>query len=364
MNCTKSAQNSTSEELRKGEEIAGNYRHLWSIILAGGNGDRIKDLIHQWIGRPVPKQYCAFTGTRSMLQHTLQRSEMLSFREHQFVVIAEAHKREAELQLSDRWPKNVIMQPENRDTLPGIMLPLTHVYALDSKATIAIYPSDHFIYPEESFVQTMARAVQAVEAMPHMLLLIGAPADSLELDYGWICPGRQIWESGKHSVQSVKQFLEKPSRAHAAVARACGGTWNTLIMVAKAQTLWNLGCQYSPDVMRYFERLLDAIGTSSERTTLESIYEVMPKRNFSSSLLTDAVDHIGVMNMDEILWSDWGRGERILKTLHYLGKRPNFPMVLASGDRGANQVLKSPMRCDESTINIPLPADLQSLRAS
>lgn len=350
------------EESMQSTEIAENCRRLWSIILAGGNGDRMRDLILRWIGRPIPKQYCAFTGTRSMLQHTIQRAEMLSSRERQLIVIGETHKREAELQFAHRWPKGVILQPSNRDTLPGIFLPLTHVYARDAKATVAIYPSDHFIYPEKSFAQVMARAVRAIEEMTHMLLLIGVPADSLELDYGWICPGRQVWASGEHSVLSVKQFLEKPSDAGAVAAMACGGMWNTLIIVAKVQTLWDLGCSYFPSIMRHFERLLNMIGTSREKSTLESIYELMPARNFSSDLLTQAIDQIGVLPMKGVLWSDWGRMERVLETLHHLGKKPNFPMIVAANGRQTKQDLEIPLQHDEKITVARLTAELGSIR--
>lgn len=41
---------------------------LWSIILAGGEGTRLRALVHCWLGRPKPKQYCAFVGTRSMFR--------------------------------------------------------------------------------------------------------------------------------------------------------------------------------------------------------------------------------------------------------------------------------------------------------
>ena len=51
---------------------------LWSIILAGGEGTRVSTLVHRWLGRPKPKQYCAFVGTRSMFQHTLDRASRLT----------------------------------------------------------------------------------------------------------------------------------------------------------------------------------------------------------------------------------------------------------------------------------------------
>jgi mannose-1-phosphate guanylyltransferase len=319
----------------KGEEYTDRcescvpYRHLWSIILAGGNGDRMSDLIYRWMGRSIPKQYCAFTGSRSMLQHTLLRADRLGERSRQRTLIARAHENEARLQLADRSSKSIIIQPANRDTLPGIFLPLTDIYARDPQATVIIYPSDHFIYPLGNFTHMMERAVSAAEELPNLLVMIGARAESLELDYGWICPGEEVWRSGDFAVRTVEQFLEKPLLEHAAAARARGGLWNTMIMVVKAHTLWQLGRIHAPAILKHFERLHDVIGTSREESVLESIYETMPARNFSKDLLTPAANRIAVMPMENILWSDWGRKERVVETLNRIGKRPNFPMKLA-----------------------------------
>jgi mannose-1-phosphate guanylyltransferase len=310
-----------------------SFKHLWSIILAGGNGSRVSDLIRQWKGRPVPKQYCAFVGTKSMLEHTILRADKLIHPERQRILIARDHYQDARPQLADRWSKSVISQPSNCDTLPGIFLPLTHVYARDSKATAIIYPSDHFIHPQECFLSMMESALQAVEDLPDLLVLVGVPADSLELDYGWVCPAEEIWRSNNHPIFKVKKFLEKPSRDLAETAMACGGMWNTLIMVVKAHTLWQLGLIYAPEILRHFESLYEVIGTCREERVLESIYEVMPSRNFSKDLLTPAADHIGLLPMKGVLWSDWGRMQRIVETLDQIGKQPNFPMILASANK-------------------------------
>jgi mannose-1-phosphate guanylyltransferase len=307
-------------------------QHTWSIILAGGNGCRLRDLICQWKGRPVPKQYCTFAGTKSMLEHTLLRADRIAKPEHQRILIARDHCQDARHQLAGRWLKSVILQPSNCDTLPGIILPLTHIYARDSKATVIIFPSDHFIHPLESFVRLMESAVRAVDELPNLLLLVGAPADSPEPDYGWIYPAQKIRESKDYPIFRVQQFLEKPSQAHAATAMACGGLWNTLIMVVKAHTLWQLGRIYAPEILRLFEMLYEVIGTSREERVLESIYEIMPSKNFSEHLLAPAADHIGLLPMKDVLWSDWGRKKRIIETLERIGKQPNFPMKPAIGD--------------------------------
>jgi mannose-1-phosphate guanylyltransferase len=319
-----------TSSLADSSHAPGRSDKLWSIVLAGGNGERISAFTHRWMGLPIAKQYCAFVGTRSMLQHTLDRADSLGRREHQLTVIARSHWHEAQSQLADRPPGTIIVQPENRDTLAGIFLPLTKIHAHDPNATVVIYPSDHFIYPEKSFNEMITNAVQAAEELPDTLVLVGVPAGRLELEYGWITPGLEIWQTGAHSVRSVRQFIEKPTRAKAIEAEASGGVWNTLIVAVKAHTLWQLGLKYCPETMRLFTRFQNAIGTSCEGAVLDAIYETMPSLNFSRDLLTPAAGQIGVMLMEDILWSDWGCEERIVDTLDLIGKEANFPTAALS----------------------------------
>ena len=185
----------------------GKHDQLWSIILAGGNGKRISPFIRQWRGRRIPKQYCAFVGTRSMLQHTLDRAVSLGECNHLFTVIDRSHRNDAVYQLDGSMRDTVIMQPVNRDTLPGIFLPLTYVYARNEASTVAIYPSDHFIYPEKEFLAWIDKAVDAIDILSDRLLLIGVQASRPEPDYGWIVPGKELWRDGKYSIHTIKGFL-------------------------------------------------------------------------------------------------------------------------------------------------------------
>ena len=216
-----------------------------------------------------------------MLQHTIARADALGKREHQLTVVARSHQCQAESQLADRPHGTIIVQPENRDTLAGVFLPLTYVHARDPEATVVIYPSDHFIYPEKNFTEVTASAVQAAEDLPHRLVLVGVPAESIDQDYGWILPGLKLWQSGDYVARGVQLFLEKPSRADAMAIKASGGLWNTMIVAAKVRALWQLGWGFFPEILSFFEKLQDAIGTSREGSVLDEIYELMPARNFS-----------------------------------------------------------------------------------
>ncbi|MCA9456876.1 MAG: hypothetical protein KC587_09445, partial [Nitrospira sp.] len=67
------------------------------------------------------------------------------------------------------------------------------------------------------------------------------------------------------------------------------------------------------------------IGTAHENKTLQEIYRDMPVLDFSRELLQRIPEHLGVMEFEEVLWSDWGQPERIAHTLKTLGKKPAFP---------------------------------------
>jgi len=138
---------------------------------------------------------------------------------------------------------------------------------------------------------------------------------------------------GSHSVRSVQQFIEKPSRAKAVEAEASGGIWNTLIVAVKVNVLWELGLKYLPEIMRLFTRYKNAIDKPGEEAVLDAIYKIMPLRNFSRDLLTQAVNQIGVMLMERVLWSDWGCEARIVDSIDFIGKRPNFPKIALSGNQ-------------------------------
>jgi len=216
----------------------------------------------------------------------------------------------------------VLFQPKNLDTAAGIFLPLTYILARDPLADVVIYPSDHFISPEGSFLSVVDQAVQGSNSLGGRPVLLAARPDGLDLEYGWIQPGRLLDQTGTAAIHAVEAFIEKPDEATAREARAIGSLWNTLVFGAKGKELWSMGWKCFPDMMSRFERLKEAIDTAEELRVLDAIYEAMPRRNFSSHLLQCAPERLAVMVMTDVFWSDWGSPERILSGLEKFGRRP------------------------------------------
>lgn len=290
----------------------------WSIVLAGGEGVRMQPAIRRWFGRTIPKQYCRFIGTRSMLQHTLDRTMQFTSPARTVVVVGRGHH-EAWGQIGERNPGMVLVQPRNADTAPGLFLPLTYIRARDPQGTVVISPSDHFVFPETRFLGEVICAILAAEKVATRLLLLAARPTGPETDYGWIQPAGDLACCVTRPIRAVKTFLEKPESALADLAYRSGALWNTCIMAGKVETYWNLGRQVLPKMMTLFERLGDAIDTPKEPEILRTIYERMPHLNFSRDLLARVPGDTAVMEMKGVWWSDWGSPDRIVETLMRLG---------------------------------------------
>jgi mannose-1-phosphate guanylyltransferase len=261
-----------------------------------------------------------------MLQHTLGRASRVSRTENIVTVVAREHKGYWKTQVSGELSGGLVAQPVNRDTAAGIFLPLARVRRLDPDATVVVFPSDHFIHPEPRFTVAVEAAIRAASELPQRIVLLGVRPDGPEPDYGWIFRGRELLDLDGRKVHAVRTFLEKPSMHDAFAARAEGALWNTLILAAKVETLWRLGWRYLPQILFRFESYLEAVGTPDEEPALFSIYGDMPARNFSSDLLQRARSDVAVIELEDVLWSDWGRADRIAETLARLGKHPAWAM--------------------------------------
>lgn len=265
-----------------------------------------------------------------MFQHTVDRALALAPAERIVAIAARSHQPDVTEQLQRRPIHAVLLQPENRDTAAGIFLPLTYIKAQDPEATVVVLPSDHFVYPEDRFLDIVSRMASVADRLRDKVTLLAVTPDRPEIEYGWIEPGG-ILPSAGGQVRAVRQFLEKPEEARATDAMAAGALWNTLIMASKIETLWNLGWRCFPEMMPLFEHLEGTVSVAGNMPTLDAVYARMPMRNFSSGLLARAPEQVAVIEADGILWSDWGKPERIVDTLSRLGKQPAFPLALIAG---------------------------------
>jgi len=302
----------------------------WVIVLAGGEGTRIQPLIRRCLGFSCPKQYFTFCGKRSMLENTIDRASQFAGPERVITVIGKGHRRFLRHQNVQGM---VIEQPSSRGTGAGVFLPATHILAQDPEANVLIFPSDHFVSPKADFLDQVDHARRCADHLEDKLILMAAVPDMPETDYGWVEPGEGLptpERNGKVVIREVRSFREKPCAEEARRCFERGYLWNTMIVAARLRALWRLGKQILPDVIEKFESFGPAgfsrlgKGRREERAAIARLYQSIPGFDFSSTFLTQAAGHCAVMPLQGVLWSDWGRPERVFDSLRRIGRRPQF----------------------------------------
>lgn len=299
---------------------------VWSIVLAAGEGSGVNPFVSRWLGRSLPKEYCAFVGARSMFQHALDRAVRITPPERVIAAVAREHRHEAFSQLDRRTIGALLLQSVQQGTAASIFLPLTYVRDRDGDATVVIVPSDHFIYPEERFLALVRRAISVVDAIPARVVLLGVAPDRLELDYGWIQPGDRLPHTPNDDIRAVRSVIEKPTAAEADTLLQAGGLWNTRAFAAKVSTLWEIGWHCVPQIMPLFERLGESIGCPNEALELETIHRKVPAADFSD-MLRQVPERLALLELTGVLWSEWNKPARIAETLRRIDRQPAFPLA-------------------------------------
>lgn len=296
---------------------------LWAIMLAGGEGTRLKAFVQQCLGSDAPKQFCTFVGKRTMLQHTIHRASRLIPRSRMVVVGTEHHRAYMEASLGAAPSEWILLQPFQRDTAPGLLLALVHVLRRDPAAVVAVFPTDHFVQPGWRFMETVSEAVRfASQNTGRNIVVLGAQPTAPEPDYGWIQPGQRMAAFIRRPLHRVEGFVEKPAIEEAGRLMEGGWLWNTMVIVAPAQSLFDLIAEAVPQVASYFAMVRLAIGTQQEKRVVQSVYRLLPSLSFSAAVLARHPERLAVLPVHDVVWSDWGRGDRVVGTLRRLGLPP------------------------------------------
>jgi mannose-1-phosphate guanylyltransferase len=316
---------------------AENHLELrWGIVLAGGEGARMRPLITHWLGEERPKQYCTFVGSRSMFQHTIDRACSVVPRERIVTIIGRDHRKFLAESGDYHLPGLLLEQPTNLGTAPGVFLPTAYVLAENPEATVILLPSDHFVHPENRFCEHIVRAFELAEKHPDQIILVGATPDRAETDYGWISPGKPGAAGLRpliHGSVPVAAFQEKPGGKAALALLQQGCLWNTMVIAASAKLLWRLGRQCLPEMMCKFDAFLlvlraireGRIDPKYEASALAGIYSDLAPADFSKDILQHVSGQSILLPMEGVDWCDWGRPQRVTETLARLGRRPLFP---------------------------------------
>jgi len=307
---------------RGGELDAQGDQGLWAIVLAGGDGVRLRPLVSRIYGDGRPKQYAALLESRSLLHQTLDRVALLVSPGRTVVVAMQDHERYMAAELQGSSAPHVLWQPQNRGTAAGVLLPAHWIHARDPRAVVTVFPSDHFVREEIAFMGYVAEVVKFVTRHPEWIVLLGVQPTEAETEYGWIEPGERVGWMTRGPLYRIRRFVEKPSSEVASALLSGGGLWNTFVFVASVSTLIRAGRECIPDLDARLTRVAAFAGSEHEAWAIRHAYALAPRANFSRSVLALCPRPLAVAKTPGLTWCDLGTPARVARTLTTLGVSP------------------------------------------
>ena len=298
----------------------------WAVILAGGEGTRLRSMTRTIAGDDRPKQFCPLVDERTLLEQTRQRVSMSIASNRTLIVVTKSHESFYE-QLTDTNPGDLLLQqPANRGTGAAILYALFRIAARSPNATVAFFPSDHYFSNDEAFMSNVDLAFDAAQRNPETVVLLGITPTGPEVEYGWIEPHASILGSMPRSITRVRRFWEKPTAAVARDLMERGCLWNSFVMVGRVDALLKMTQQASPEAYNLFAAISPTFGTISEKAAVHQIYAKLPEVNFSHEVLARRPNDLAVMRVGDVEWSDLGEPTRVLSTLARVGRQTEMTL--------------------------------------
>jgi mannose-1-phosphate guanylyltransferase len=301
----------------------------WAVILAGGEGTRLRSMTRAIAGDDRPKQFCSLVDERTLLEQTRQRVAISFDSNRTMIVVTKSHESFYE-ELAHTVPDHLLLeQPQNRGTAAAILYALFRIAVRSPRAVVAFFPSDHHFSDDEAFMSHVELAFEEARKRPETVLLLGITPSSPEVEYGWIEPHESIIASMPRSITRVRRFWEKPTAAVARSLMERGCLWNSFVMVGRVDALLKMTQQASTEVYELFAGITPALGTIFERTAVHEVYSKIPEVNFSHEVLARRPNDLAVIRVGDVEWSDLGEPTRVLSTIARVGTRAELSLSAA-----------------------------------
>ncbi len=213
------------------------------VIMAGGVGSRLWPLSRSL----YPKQFLAFDGKYTLLQKTINR--LTSLKLEQLLVISNEDHRflvAEQLKSIDRLNKNIILEPEGKNTAPAVALAALRALEIEDDPYLLVLAADHYIENDIAFCSSVTHAFHY--AKNGNLVTFGIVPSKPETGYGYIKRGDVI-NSGDFPCFKVDEFVEKPCKEIAEKYLASNSYyWNSGIFLFSAKKYLNELKKYAKDI--------------------------------------------------------------------------------------------------------------------
>jgi mannose-1-phosphate guanylyltransferase len=261
-------------------------------------------------------------GVQSLAEATIARARAIVDPARITTIVSAPHAPHWDA-LSGIALENIIVQPCNRGTAVGLLLPALAIHARDRDARLLILPSDQFVAAESVLEAAMRRALAAVELDHRGFALLGLEAEEPDPELGYIVARAARSPGG---LIGVRRFVEKTTPEEARRLCAAGALWNSFIVACRADSMIDLYRAQCPALLRELK--------CHRHADLDHLFRRLDPIDFSRQIVGTQVERVAVMQAPSCGWSDLGSPERLASTF-----LRNPSLVHAGARRAARHVV-------------------------
>ena len=242
--------------------------HLYILILCGGGGTRL------WPSsrKKTPKQFINLLGKETIFSQTIKRAKSLVPEERIFVVTNSDYVDEV-LAQGKISLKNIIAEPQKRNTALAMAAGAAVIAKIDPKAVIVNLASDHLISPIDDFVKDMKTAASLAQE-GNWLVTVGLKPTFPHSGLGYIKVDEEFKKMNGKTIFKVKQFKEKPNLKTAKeFIKSDKYFWNANLYTWGANSFLEACKKHAPKIYEGVKKIQAAWNESEEDEVIEDVYK-------------------------------------------------------------------------------------------
>lgn len=310
-------------------------KHLFVNILCGGGGTRLWPASR----RKTPKQFVNLFGKKTLFQMCLEHSSWLTSPDKILITTNADYIDEVLQQGKAILPRNVIAEPQAKNTAMPMGIAAVYIKKEDPQAVIINFPSDHLISDKKEFVDNILLAAEAAASGDYITTL-GIKPTFPHTGLGYIEVKKDFVKFSSGRVFEVARFREKPDLATAKKFLKTGRFyWNAGIFVWQPETILSAFEKYAPKTANLLKEVEKAIGEENEREVFEEVFEKAENISIDYAIAEKAKNLCLVPS--SFYWNDVGDW----KVIYDLSAKDKEKNVFASYDEKGEFIAVESQNC-------------------
>jgi mannose-1-phosphate guanylyltransferase len=291
-----------------------------AVIFCGGYGTRMWPMSRH----NLPKQFQPILGDKSFFQKTISRVKKGFKPEDIYFSTPQEQVKFVKSQASGVPTKNIIAEPERRDTLGAVAFATAFLDHHFPNSLMAVFwGADHIVRKEKKLIKMMRLAARVAQ-MKDVLAKVDAKPTYPSTVNGWIKVGDVVEKIDGYRVYEFLEHVEKPNLELAQKFFASNKYYiNVGYFVWRTSVMLGFYKKYAPECYSHIEKIKKAMGTKQEERVLKEEYHQIEKTSIDYGLFEKLPSGTQLVIPADFGWYDSGTWGLLYEALA-IGQRQNI----------------------------------------